>query len=235
MNRSIRGHSLSFFFSSLFRWFSLFCRPFRSDRPAFLAPSFISVPFRISDRWNRFPPSGSGDKESSGIERAHAKLAKKPISEMNMAAAKFTEQSAGCWMRLVCPFVYTPSSVLIYMHVHHRARTRAKTDRAHSRALLFRSAKNSSSHSRACGSDQISNKAYGDPRDNTGNGNWKCPMKEAGKIKDWKMKNIALCLSVFTSFFITEIFSIELIIWIIRTSFSDNYCPVQIFIFLFFD
>lgn len=121
MNRSIRGHSLLFFFLS----FSvvLVVLPSFSVDPRFSLQ--VSFPFRISDRWNRFPP-GSGDKESSGIERAHAKLAKKPISEMNMTAAKFTEQSAGCWMRLVCLFVYMPSSVLIYMHVHHRARTRAK-------------------------------------------------------------------------------------------------------------
>lgn len=95
MNRSIRGRSLSFFLLSFLGGSRCFAVPSVVVEP-FLAPSFISVPFRISDRWNRFPSSGTGGKESSGIERAHAKLAKKPISEMNMTAAKFTEQSTGC-------------------------------------------------------------------------------------------------------------------------------------------
>lgn len=124
MNRSIRGHSLSFSLLSFSVVLVVFCRPFRSDRPAIFS---IQVSFR-------YPSTSPIDGIVSlllaaAIKRtlgAHAKLAKKPISEMNMTVAKFTEQSAGCWMQLVCLFVYTPSSVLIYMHVHHRARTHAK-------------------------------------------------------------------------------------------------------------
>lgn len=93
----MRGRSLSFF---LLSFFVLMVPVVLLSFPSRAARFSLQVSFRYP---SAFPIDGivsillaPAVKRSSGIERAHAKLAKKPISEMNMTAAKFTEQSAGC-------------------------------------------------------------------------------------------------------------------------------------------
>lgn len=51
---------------------------------------------RREEERNRKRKRESRAERRGGRTGAHAKLEKKPISEMNMTAAKFTEQSAGC-------------------------------------------------------------------------------------------------------------------------------------------